>query len=139
VTLGGVGGTDTAGLPHFIIRLQNRTFAEILDLFEPPSEFQEALRVAFPRAFRSMGRILLLETKTRDIVLAAMLPKEYGHRNYFPATTPAFIAFSQLESWLASSGALQLPLHQIELQQQTKGREPNTPRAQNSTPKPLLA
>jgi hypothetical protein len=42
----------------------------------------------------------------------------------FPAaTTPAFIEFSQLESWLASSGALQLPLHQIELQQQTKGRE----------------
>jgi hypothetical protein len=42
----------------------------------------------------------------------------------FPAaTTPAFIEFSQLESWLASSGALQLPLHQIELQQQAKGRE----------------
>ena len=42
----------------------------------------------------------------------------------FPAaTTPALIEFSQLESWLASSGALQLPLHQIELQQQAKGRE----------------
>jgi hypothetical protein len=42
----------------------------------------------------------------------------------FPAaTTPAFIEFSQLESWLASSAALQLPLHQIELQQHAKGRE----------------
>ena len=42
----------------------------------------------------------------------------------FPAaTTPALVEFSQLESWLASSGALPLPLHQIELQQQAKGRE----------------
>ena len=31
--------------------------------------------------------------------------------------------FSLLESWLASSGALQLPLHQIESQQQARGRE----------------
>ena len=36
---------------------------------------------------------------------------------------PAFIEFSLLESWLASSSALQLPLHQIESQQQVKGRE----------------
>lgn len=35
----------------------------------------------------------------------------------------AYIEFSQLESWLASSSALQLPLHQIESQQQAKGRE----------------
>src|SRR5271169_6055932 len=42
----------------------------------------------------------------------------------FPtAATPAFIEFSQMESWLASSSALQLPLHQIESQQQAKGRE----------------
>ena len=42
----------------------------------------------------------------------------------FPAdTTPALIEFFQLESWLASPGALQLPLHQIEAQQQAKGRE----------------
>jgi hypothetical protein len=38
-------------------------------------------------------------------------------------TSPAYIEFSQLESWLASSIALQLPLHQIESQQQAKGRE----------------
>ncbi|MBZ5626591.1 MAG: hypothetical protein LAQ69_49105 [Acidobacteriia bacterium] len=38
-------------------------------------------------------------------------------------TSPAYIEFSQLESWLASSSALQLPLHQIESQQQAKGRE----------------
>src|SRR5215475_9074766 len=37
--------------------------------------------------------------------------------------TPALIEFSLLESWLASAGALQLPLHQIESQQQAKGRE----------------
>src|SRR6516164_5817429 len=37
--------------------------------------------------------------------------------------TPASIEFSLLESWLASSGALQLPLHQIESQQQARGRE----------------
>src|SRR5580700_8269035 len=39
------------------------------------------------------------------------------------ATTPALVEFSLLESWLASSSALQLPLHQIESQQQAKGRE----------------
>jgi len=33
------------------------------------------------------------------------------------------VEFSLLESWLASSSALQLPLHQIESQQQAKGRE----------------
>jgi len=37
--------------------------------------------------------------------------------------TPALIEFSLLESWLASSGALQLPLHRIESQQQARGRE----------------
>src|SRR5580704_19758309 len=42
----------------------------------------------------------------------------------FPADTrPAFVEFSLLESWLASAGALELPLHQIESQQQVKGRE----------------
>src|SRR5271157_1966703 len=50
--------------------------------------------------------------------------KNMANATTFPAaTTPALIEFSQLESWLASSGALQLPLHQIELQQQAKGRE----------------
>ena len=38
-------------------------------------------------------------------------------------TTPAALEFSLLQSWLASSTALQLPLHQIESQQQAKGRE----------------
>src|SRR4051794_9841812 len=37
--------------------------------------------------------------------------------------TPAAIEFALLPSWLASSSALQLPLHQIESQQQAKGRE----------------
>jgi hypothetical protein len=37
--------------------------------------------------------------------------------------TPALIEFSLLESWLASSSALQLPLHQIESQQHARGRE----------------
>ena len=42
----------------------------------------------------------------------------------FPADTrSALVEFSLLESWLASSSALQLPLHQIESQQQAKGRE----------------
>src|SRR5271167_2175417 len=40
-----------------------------------------------------------------------------------PATTPAALEFALLQAWLASSHALQLPLHQIESQQQTKGRE----------------
>src|SRR6266571_4281019 len=39
------------------------------------------------------------------------------------ATTPAALEFARLEAWLASSHTLQLPLHQIESQQQTKGRE----------------
>src|SRR6058998_2328944 len=37
--------------------------------------------------------------------------------------TPVAIEFALLQSWLASSSALQLPLHQIESQQQAKGRE----------------
>jgi hypothetical protein len=37
--------------------------------------------------------------------------------------TPAAIEFALLQSWLASGSALQLPLHQIECQQQAKGRE----------------
>src|SRR5580700_7005432 len=37
--------------------------------------------------------------------------------------TPAAIEFALLQSWLSSSSALQLPLHQIESQQQAKGRE----------------
>src|SRR5260370_36725328 len=39
------------------------------------------------------------------------------------ATSPAALEFALLEAWLASSRTLQLPLHQIESQQQTKGRE----------------
>jgi hypothetical protein len=39
------------------------------------------------------------------------------------ATTPAALEFALLEDWLASSRARQLPLHQIESQQHTKGRE----------------
>src|SRR5215472_8937900 len=38
-------------------------------------------------------------------------------------TTPAAHEFALLEGWLASRCALQLPLHRIEAQQQTKGRE----------------
>jgi hypothetical protein len=38
-------------------------------------------------------------------------------------TTPAALEFALLQSWLASSGALQLPLHQIESPQQAQGRE----------------
>ena len=37
--------------------------------------------------------------------------------------TPAAIEFALLQSWLASSSALQLPLHLIESQQQDRGRE----------------
>jgi len=53
----------------------------------------------------------------------------YYRKNMATATsfsaeaTPALIEFSLLESWLASAGALQLPLHQIESQQQARGRE----------------
>jgi hypothetical protein len=39
------------------------------------------------------------------------------------APTPAAYEFALLETWLASSRALQLPLHQIECQQQDRGRE----------------
>src|SRR6202142_4590931 len=37
--------------------------------------------------------------------------------------TPAALEFALLEAWLASTSALQVPLHEIESQQQTKGRE----------------
>ena len=38
-------------------------------------------------------------------------------------TTPAALEFASLETWLASPRTLQFALHQIESQQQTKGRE----------------
>src|SRR5580704_235920 len=38
-------------------------------------------------------------------------------------TTPAAVEFALLQSWLASGSALQLPLHEIECQQQARGRE----------------
>src|ERR1700682_5720512 len=38
-------------------------------------------------------------------------------------TTPAAVEFALLQSWLASGRALQLSLHEIERQQQTRGRE----------------
>ena len=43
--------------------------------------------------------------------------------NPAPAPTPADVEFALLQAWLASSGTLALPLHQIESQQQDKGRE----------------
>ena len=47
VALGGVRGTGALGFAALHHPLQNCTFAEILDLFQASSEFQEALRVAF--------------------------------------------------------------------------------------------
>jgi hypothetical protein len=47
-------------------------------------------------------------------------------RQPFPAaviTTPAALEFASLETWLESPRTLQLALHQIESQQQTRGRE----------------
>jgi hypothetical protein len=38
-------------------------------------------------------------------------------------TTPAALEFASLEAWLTSPCTLQLPLHQIESQQNAKGRE----------------
>ena len=38
-------------------------------------------------------------------------------------TTPAAVEFALLQSWLASGSALQLCLHEIERQQQARGRE----------------
>lgn len=40
-----------------------------------------------------------------------------------PTATPAALEFTLLEAWLASNVVLQLPLHEVEAQQQTKGRE----------------
>ena len=40
-----------------------------------------------------------------------------------PTVTPAALEFTLLEAWLASGVVLQLPLHEVEAQQQTKGRE----------------
>ena len=41
----------------------------------------------------------------------------------FSDATPAALEFALLQSWLASSSALQLPLHHIESHQEAKGRE----------------
>ena len=40
-----------------------------------------------------------------------------------PQTTPAAVEFALLQSWLASGSTQQLPLHEIECQQQDRGRE----------------
>jgi hypothetical protein len=50
------------------------------------------------------------------------LPKFESPGSHTPAS-PAALEFALLEAWLASTRALQLPLHEIESQQQTKGRE----------------
>src|SRR5258707_5879382 len=40
-----------------------------------------------------------------------------------PQPPPAAVEFALLQSWLASGSALQLSLHEIERQQQARGRE----------------
>jgi hypothetical protein len=53
-------------------------------------------------------------------------PLSTFERQAHPATivtTPAALEFALLEAWLTSPCTLQLPLHQIESQQQAKGRE----------------
>ena len=47
VAFGRVLAASALGFAAFHHPLQNCTFAEILDLLEPPAEFPEALRVAF--------------------------------------------------------------------------------------------
>ena len=47
MAFGGVGGTGALSLATFHHPLQNCTFAETVDLFEAPPEFQELLRVPF--------------------------------------------------------------------------------------------
>ena len=65
-------------------------------------------------------------------VLPAAFPPRYPtpfpafERQAHPAvvvTTPAAFEFASLEAWLASRHTLQLPLYQIESQQQIRGRE----------------
>jgi hypothetical protein len=55
VALAGVGGTGALGFTAFHHPLQNGTFAEILDLFQAPPEFQEALRVALQGGIACVG------------------------------------------------------------------------------------
>jgi hypothetical protein len=47
VAFGGVGGTGALSFATFHHPLQNGTFAETVDLFEAPPEFQESLYVPF--------------------------------------------------------------------------------------------
>src|SRR5215471_344400 len=54
------------------------------------------------------------------------IPLPTFERQAYPAavfTTPAALEFASLETWLAFRHTLQLPLHQIESQQQIRGRE----------------
>ena len=70
------------------------------------------------------GGLRLLKRKYVAFVLRLYYRKNMTTATCFPADSrPALVEFSLLESWLASSSALQLPLHQIESQQQAKGRE----------------
>jgi len=70
------------------------------------------------------GGLRLSKQKHVALFLRLYYRKIMATATCFPTDTrPAFVEFSLLESWLASSSALQLPLHQIEFQQQAKGRE----------------
>jgi hypothetical protein len=58
------------------------------------------------------------------MIAATATPTPTPNPNPTPTDiTPAAIEFALLQSWLASRSALQLPLHQIESQQQAKGLE----------------
>jgi hypothetical protein len=71
-----------------------------------------------------LGGFRFWKQKRVTLFLRLYYRKSMATATSFPAvTTPALIEFSHLESWLASPGALQLPLHQIESQQHDKGRE----------------
>src|SRR5271157_4631872 len=66
---------------------------------------------------------MAIATVTPLLPLPGQLRIEAQDAPVVPATTPAALEFALLQAWLASRHALQLPLHQIESQQQTKGRE----------------
>src|SRR5437016_5504595 len=95
VALGGIGGTGALGFAALHHPLQNCAFAEILDLLQASSEFQEALRDAPGRHSVQRGWIPLLESEIRDMFLRLYYRKNCRLRLLFPCSDDSQTGWSR--------------------------------------------
>jgi hypothetical protein len=71
VAFGRVGGTGTLSFATFHHPLQDCTFAETVDLFEAPPEFQESLQVPFQGGILRNGAVVSSILCKRSLFVAA--------------------------------------------------------------------